>query len=148
MKLNGTKAAVRKPTIDDFREAVLKITREHGVSNVRIFGSFARNEQRMTSDVDLLIDLPDRFSLLDLSGLKIDLEEAIGRKVDVRACTLHQADPAGLHPCRRSAAMTAKRDAHPGIPAKYTRQAGQPGRSLRITEMAEQSGRMRQCICT
>jgi predicted nucleotidyltransferase len=62
---------------------VLKITHEHGVSNVRVFGSFARNEQRKTSDVDLLVDLPDHFSLFKLAGLKIDLEEAIGRKVDV-----------------------------------------------------------------
>jgi len=62
---------------------VLRVTREYGVSNVRIFGSFARGEQHKTSDIDLLVDLPDTMSLLDLSGLKIDLEEALQRKVDV-----------------------------------------------------------------
>ena len=38
---------------------------------------------RKTSDVDLLVDLPDDMSLLDLSGLKLDLEDALHRKVDV-----------------------------------------------------------------
>ena len=65
------------------RPIVLKVAREYGISNVRIFGSFARGEQRKTSDVDLLVDLPEGMSLFDLSGLKIDLEDALKRKVDV-----------------------------------------------------------------
>jgi uncharacterized protein len=65
------------------RAIILPITRAHGVRNVRIFGSFARGEQRRTSDVDLLVDLPDGMSLFGLSGLKIKLEEAVKRKVDV-----------------------------------------------------------------
>src|SRR5580704_17754880 len=70
-------------TIADIRGTVLPIARVHGVRNVRIFGSFARNEQRRTSDVDLLVDLPEGMTLLDLAGHKIDLEEALKRKVDV-----------------------------------------------------------------
>jgi len=65
------------------RPVVLRITQEYGASNVRIFGSFARGEQTKTSDVDLLIDPPEKMSLLDLVGLKIDLEDALKRKVDV-----------------------------------------------------------------
>ena len=65
------------------KPAVLRITREYGVRNVRIFGSFARGEQRRTSDVDLLVDLPKGMTLLELVGLKLDLEEQLGRKVDV-----------------------------------------------------------------
>jgi len=80
----STKAKRMSPsTIAKLRPIVLKITQEYGVSNVRIFGSFARGEQRKTSDVDLLIDLPEGMSLFDLSGLKIDLEDALKRKVDV-----------------------------------------------------------------
>lgn len=66
-----------------FRPTILKITRKYGVCNVRIFGSFARGEQQKTSDVDLLVDLPKGMTLFELSGLKIDLEEALKRKVDV-----------------------------------------------------------------
>jgi predicted nucleotidyltransferase len=65
------------------RAIVLPITRAHGARNVRLFGSFARGEQRRTSDVDLLIDLPAHMSLMDLAGLKVELEEALQRKVDL-----------------------------------------------------------------
>lgn len=65
------------------RTTILAITNAHNVRNVRIFGSFARGEQRRTSDIDLLVDLPDGMTLFGLSGLKIDLEEATRRKVDV-----------------------------------------------------------------
>ncbi|TSC97348.1 MAG: hypothetical protein Greene101449_1232 [Candidatus Peregrinibacteria bacterium Greene1014_49] len=65
------------------RPVVKRIARKHGATNVRVFGSFARGEQRKTSDVDLLVELPKGSSLLDLVGLKIDLEDALKRKVDV-----------------------------------------------------------------
>lgn len=75
--------AERVPTLGELREAILSVAREHGVRNVRVFGSFARGEQRKSSDVDLLVDFPEHFSLLDVAGLKNALEEATGRKVDV-----------------------------------------------------------------
>lgn len=65
------------------RPIVRRIAERYGVRNVRIFGSFARGEQRPSSDVDLLVDLPDEMSLLDMSGLKIALEKALRRRVDV-----------------------------------------------------------------
>jgi predicted nucleotidyltransferase len=65
------------------RASILAITCAHGVRNVRIFGSFARGEQRRTSDVDLLVDLPAGMTLFGLIGLKLDLEKALNRKVDV-----------------------------------------------------------------
>jgi len=65
------------------RPIVLRVAKEYGARNVRVFGSFARGEQRRTSDLDLLVDLPRESSLFDLAGLKVDLEEAVGRKVDL-----------------------------------------------------------------
>ena len=65
------------------RPIILGIAREYGATNIRIFGSFARGEQRRGSDIDLLVDLPEGMSLLDLSGLKLDLEDALRREVDV-----------------------------------------------------------------
>ena len=73
----------RELSITQLRPIVLRVTREHGAGNVRIFGSFARGEQRKTSDVDLLVTMPKESSLLDLAGLKVDLEEALKRRVDV-----------------------------------------------------------------
>jgi uncharacterized protein len=80
------KQAVSKripPTLTEIRPVILRITEEYGVTNVRIFGSFARGEQRVRSDVDLLVDLPKKMSLWGLAGLKNSLEDALGRKVDL-----------------------------------------------------------------
>lgn len=71
------------PSVAQLRAPILRVTQRYGVTNVRIFGSFARGEQRRTSDVDLLVDLPDGMTILDLVGLKLDLEERLHRKVDV-----------------------------------------------------------------
>lgn len=65
------------------REAILGIAKQRGAYNVRVFGSVARGEAGATSDVDLLVDFEPGRSLLDLSGLVLDLEEALGRRVDV-----------------------------------------------------------------
>lgn len=65
------------------REEILNIAARHGASNVRIFGSVARGEEREDSDIDFLVDLESDRSLLDRIGLIQDLEDLLGRKVDV-----------------------------------------------------------------
>lgn len=65
------------------REEILAIAARHGAYNVRVFGSTVRGTASDESDVDFLVSLqPDR-SLLDLIGLKLDLEEELGCSVDV-----------------------------------------------------------------
>lgn len=75
--------SAKRDAIVQIRPIILGIAREYGATNIRIFGSFARGEQRRGSDIDLLVDLPDGMSLLDHAGLQVDLEEALGRSVDV-----------------------------------------------------------------
>jgi uncharacterized protein len=65
------------------REDILRIAAKYGASNVRVFGSVARGEADEQSDIDLLVDLEPKRSLLDLAGLLVDLEELLGCKVDV-----------------------------------------------------------------
>ena len=65
------------------REEVLQVARRHGASNVRVFGSVARGEASPDSDVDFLVDMEPGRSLLDLGGLLMDLQELLGRRVDV-----------------------------------------------------------------
>jgi hypothetical protein len=79
---------------EQFRDAILKIAREYGATNVRIFGSVARGEAGTESDVDFLVDLEPGRSLLDLGGLLMDLQELLGCRVDV-------ATAAGLRPAIR-----------------------------------------------
>jgi predicted nucleotidyltransferase len=78
----------------DLRTAILAIAGAHDARNVRVFGSFARGEQRPSSDIDLLVDLPQEATLLDLIGLKLDLEESLHRPVDI-------VTPDGLSPYLR-----------------------------------------------
>ncbi len=65
------------------RARIVAILREHGVRHASLFGSVARGEQREDSDIDLLIDLPPGASLMDLSRLGLELEDALGRSVDL-----------------------------------------------------------------
>ena len=48
-----------------------------------IFGSSVKGEMREDSDIDILVEFKGEKSLLDLAGLKIELEELLERKVDV-----------------------------------------------------------------
>jgi predicted nucleotidyltransferase len=65
------------------REQVLAIASRHRASRVRLFGSAARGEDRPDSDIDLLVDFDEGSSLFDLMHLSRELEELLGRSVDV-----------------------------------------------------------------
>ena len=69
--------------IERQRGAILRIAREHGAHNVRVFGSFARGEANDNSDLDLLVEMDQHASLLDRIALIQDLEDLLGRSVDV-----------------------------------------------------------------
>jgi hypothetical protein len=66
----------------DFKR-IGEIARSHGAHRVRLFGSFARGEESATSDLDLLVDLDEDRSLIDLVAIKQDVEEMVKCKVDV-----------------------------------------------------------------
>jgi uncharacterized protein len=71
----------RIPTI---KKKVLPILKRHAVKRAAIFGSFARGEAKAHSDIDLLIEYKSKDkSLFDLVDLKSELEEILGRKVDI-----------------------------------------------------------------
>jgi uncharacterized protein len=55
----------------------------HGVSNLRVFGSVARGEDRPDSDVDLLADLPPGMGLFGLGRVQDELEALLGVRVDL-----------------------------------------------------------------
>jgi predicted nucleotidyltransferase len=67
----------------DKRAEILRIAAQHGVLNVRVFGSVARGEARADSDVDFLVDVEAGRSLLDLGGLLMDLRDLLHCSVDV-----------------------------------------------------------------
>ena len=65
------------------REEINRIAAAHGARNVRVFGSVVRDEASGSSDLDLLVDMSEGRTLLDLVALGADLEEALGVAVDV-----------------------------------------------------------------
>jgi hypothetical protein len=66
-----------------YREQVIALAAKRGAHNVRVFGSIARGDEGPNSDIDLLVDFEPGRSLLDLTGLWLDLKNALPTKVDV-----------------------------------------------------------------
>ena len=65
------------------REDILRTAVRHGAFNVRVFGSVARGEADAESDIDLLVDVEPGRTLFDLSELLMDLQDLLGRNVDI-----------------------------------------------------------------
>ena len=69
--------------VEELNRQIIPILRRFGVKRASLFGSIARGENGSGSDIDILVEFEGEKSLLDLAGLKVELEEALGRKVDV-----------------------------------------------------------------
>ena len=69
--------------IEEIKNKIIPIFKKYDVKRASIFGSFVRGEEKEDSDIDILVEFKGEKSLLDLAGLKIELEEKLGRKVDV-----------------------------------------------------------------
>jgi predicted nucleotidyltransferase len=65
------------------RAEILRLAELHGCHNVRVFGSVATGESRPDNDVDFLVDLDSGCGLLDLGGLLSDLQQLLGRDVEI-----------------------------------------------------------------
>lgn len=65
------------------RDELLRIAERHGARDVCVFGSVATGRAHTGSNIDLLVELDPGRTVLDLSNLILDLEEALGRKVHV-----------------------------------------------------------------
>ena len=69
--------------LESKRDHILRAADKHGARNVRVFGSVARGEAEHESDVDFLVKMDHDCSLIDLSNFVVDLQDLLGRKVDV-----------------------------------------------------------------
>lgn len=70
-------------TIDEIEKIVAPIASRHGISRVYLFGSYAKGVATTTSDVDLCVDASGLRGLLALSGLYLDLQEALQKNLDL-----------------------------------------------------------------
>ena len=72
-----------KSRIKDIQQKVLPVLKQHGVNRAALFGSCVKGTLKKGSDIDILIDIKKNISLLDFIGIKLELEQALKRKVDL-----------------------------------------------------------------
>ncbi len=65
------------------RKAIITTCQRYGATNVRVFGSCARDDYHEKSDVDFLVDFPGGCDFGKLCDLQDSLEKLLGRKVDL-----------------------------------------------------------------
>lgn len=72
-----------KALTSEDKDKIRALARKHGAENVRVFGSFARGDNRPDSDLDILVDAGAKTSSWFPAGLILDLQELLGCHVDV-----------------------------------------------------------------
>lgn len=66
------------------RDLIRDLAAQHRTLNPRVFGSVLTGQDRLDSDLDVLVETLPETTLFDLGGLQDALEEALGVKVDVK----------------------------------------------------------------
>lgn len=72
------------PTVQDIADKAQPVFKKYGIKRARLFGSYARNEARPDSDVDLLVEFgPTSMGLFAYMEFRESLEKELGMDVDV-----------------------------------------------------------------
>jgi predicted nucleotidyltransferase len=69
--------------IEEIKETIVPVLIRHQIIRAGIFGSVAKGEATSKSDIDILVELGNEISLLEFVGIKYELEDLLGRKVDL-----------------------------------------------------------------
>lgn len=70
-------------TIDEIKNIAVPVAQQYGVERVALFGSYAKGEQKETSDIDLIIKKGNIKGYFAFCGFVNALEERFGKHVDV-----------------------------------------------------------------
>ncbi len=81
------------------RTEVLEVAKRHGVTSIMIFGSVARGEESVESDIDLLVTTGPKVTSWFPAGLIVELEQLLGRHIDI-------VTESGLNPLLREQVLT------------------------------------------
>lgn len=85
-------------SVDELTKSMLPVLKKAGVLRSALFGSYVRGEAQNASDIDVLIEFPKGKSLLDLVRLEQELEDVLGKEVDLVSYN-------GLHPRLRESIL-------------------------------------------
>jgi predicted nucleotidyltransferase len=73
--------------IQTIKHLALPVLKKYGILRASLFGSAVRGEMNESSDIDMLVELPQNVHGYDYVALKVDLQEELesilGKKVDV-----------------------------------------------------------------
>ncbi len=70
-------------SLSSIKEKIIPILKKHHINNASIVGSYATEEQTENSDIDIIVEIDQQISLLSFARIKIELEEILGKKVDL-----------------------------------------------------------------
>jgi predicted nucleotidyltransferase len=70
-------------TREEIEHTIKEYLDQYPISRIGVFGSFARNEDRPDSDIDILVTFEEPISLFALVRIHRELSELLNRKVDV-----------------------------------------------------------------
>jgi uncharacterized protein len=69
--------------IADIQKAIQSVLLKYPIKRASIFGSYARQEARKESDIDILVEFSTNISLLQFVNIQLELEDFLGKKVDL-----------------------------------------------------------------
>ena len=67
----------------EVKQKINPILQRYGVKRAGLFGSCVRGEMSEDSDIDILVEIDKNISLLDFVGIKLEIEETLGRRIDL-----------------------------------------------------------------
>ena len=70
-------------TIKEIKNLIKPILNKYGITNINLFGSYARGEAKSTSDIDIYCDKGNIKTFIDQGMLEDELEKALNKKVDI-----------------------------------------------------------------
>ena len=71
------------PYIKKCLDEIIEKMNDKRIKSISLIGSYAKGNATSSSDVDLFVDVDNGYSLFDLADLQMELETALGKKVDL-----------------------------------------------------------------
>ena len=81
-RLNLPKLNKKKGVIEKLKTKIIPILKQYNIRRAGIFGSYARGEQKRSSDIDILVEPAENMGF-KFAGLEIRLTKALKKKVDL-----------------------------------------------------------------